>query len=260
MPAEIATKPVVYRIPGMDAATVRPRVQYRAPLTMDLYYPPEEASKPGPKPAVAIILGYPDVGVTSPFGCQFREMEMFICWARLFAASGIVGILYESSHPATDALAVLNYIRENSVELGIDPTRLGVWASSGNAPVALSAVAQGNLRCAALCYGFTLDLDGATGVAQAAAQFYFANPAAGRRVEDLPRETALFIARAGQDQFPGVNPSIDAFVAAALRSNLPLTLVNHPTGPHAFDWMDDSDASRAVIRAILEFLKSSLRA
>jgi hypothetical protein len=71
-------------------------------------------------------------------------------------------------------------------------------------------------------------------------------------------EAALLIARAGQDQFAGLKESIDAFVAAALRRNLAVTLINHPTGPHAFDSTDDSEASRAVIRAILEFLKSSL--
>jgi hypothetical protein len=68
----------------------------------------------------------------------------------------------------------------------------------------------------------------------------------------------LFIARAGQEQFPRLNDTIDAFVATALGSNLPLTLVNHPTGPHAFDLFDDSDASRAVIRQVLLFLQSTL--
>jgi hypothetical protein len=59
---------------------------------------------------------------------------------------------------------------------------------------------DGKVRCGVLCYGFMLDLDGATGVADAAARYRFANPAAERRVEDLPAQTALFIARAGRDQ------------------------------------------------------------
>jgi hypothetical protein len=249
MRAEITTKSIVYRIPAMDSVTVQRGRVYRDALTLDLYYPPDHSPDSAHKPAVVIVLGYPDVGVPLVFGCQFREMEMYIGWAKLLAACGMVGILYETSHPATDALAVLAHVRENAAALGIDANRIGVWAGSGNVPVALSVLMQGNVRCGALCYGFMLDLDGATGVAQAAAQFHFANPVAGRSVEDLPQETALFLARAGQDQFAGLNPSLDAFAAVALRRN-----------PHAFDIMDDSNASRAVIRAIVEFMKSSLEA
>jgi len=62
--------------------------------------------------------------------------------------------------------------------------------------------------------------------------------------------------RAGQDQFG--NDSLDAFVAAALCSNISLTLMNHPNGPHAFDLLDDSDASHEIVAAILAFLRAKL--
>ena len=45
---------------------------------------------------------------------------------------------------------------------------------------------------------------------------------------------------------------------AAVRDNRPVTFVNHATGPHAFDVMDDSRATRDVIRQVLGFLKSHL--
>lgn len=47
-------------------------------------------------------------------------------------------------------------------------------------------------------------------------------------------------------------------MAGALRCNLPVTLVNHATGPHGFDLMDDSEASREVVRAMLAFLQAKL--
>jgi hypothetical protein len=256
MKAEIAMKRVVYEIPGMRDVTVRRGVEYKPALNMDLYYP---AGAEAPLPAVVIVFGYRDVGVTSPFGCQLREMAMFVSWAELFAASGIVGVLYETKDPADDASAVLSYVRANGAALGIDQTRLAVWASSGHVPVALSVLMDGKACSGAFCYGYTLDLDGATGVAKAAVQYHFANPAAGRQVEDLPKDTALFLARAGQDQFPGLNEALDAFVDGALRCNLPVTLMNHATGPHGFDFADDSEASRQVIRAILSFLQANLR-
>jgi hypothetical protein len=119
---------------------------------------------------------------------------------------------------------------------------------------------EGKARCGVFCYGFMLDLDGAAGVSAAAGQFGFANPCAGKRVEDLPQETALFIARVGKDQFPGVNQSIDGFVARSLHCNLPVALMNHATGSHGFDLIDESEASREAVRAILEFLRARLGA
>ena len=60
---------------------------------------------------------------------------------------------------------------------------------------------------------------------------------------DIP----LFLARAGGDQCPGLNDAMDRFVMEGLKRGMPLTLINHPTGPHAFDLMDDSDTTRHIV-------------
>ena len=52
--------------------------------------------------------------------------------------------------------------------------------------------------------------------------------------------------------------AIDAFARHALRENLPMTIVNHPTGMHAFDLEEDSEASRQIIGQMLAFLRTSL--
>ena len=44
----------------------------------------------------------------------------------------------------------------------------------------------------------------------------------------------------------------------ALRANLPITLVNHATGPHAFAIEDDREATRAVVRQVLGFMRLHL--
>lgn len=64
--------------------------------------------------------------------------------------------------------------------------------------------------------------------------------------------------RAGRDQMPGLNETLDRFVAKALTSNLPITCLNHPLAPHAFDLFDDSESSRETIRRIIEFLRVRL--
>ena len=63
----------------------------------------------------------------------------------------------------------------------------------------------------------------------------------------------------GQDQ-PRLNDALDRFVLMALTGNLPITLVNHPAAPHAFDLLDASETSREIIRRILAFLQFHLRA
>ena len=94
--------------------------------------------------------------------------------------------------------------RRTCRRLGIDGARVGICASSGHAPLALSALMRRReLKCAALLYPYTLDLDGGTGVADAAKMFRFVNPATGKTVEDLPAGTPLFIAKAGKTRCLG---------------------------------------------------------
>ena len=182
-------------------------------------------------------------------------------WAQLAAASGMAAITYTNREPAADIHALLQYVRRNAAHLGVDERRIGIWACSGNVPLALSVLMQDPadfLKCAVLCYGFMLDLDGSTCVADAARQYGFANPCAGKTVDDLPRDIPLFIVRAGQDHFPHLNDSIDRFLVKALTQNMPIKLANHANGPHAFDVLDDSDTSREIIREILAFMRFHL--
>jgi acetyl esterase/lipase len=102
-----------------------------------------------------------------------------------------------------------------------------------------------------------LDAEESTGVADAAKQWGFANPVAGKSVEDLPK-VPMLIVRAGKDQFPHLNESIDRFLVNALINNLPVTLTNHPGAPHAFDLWEDSELTREIIKRILAFLQFHL--
>lgn len=263
-PEEVAKKEVVYSIPGMDEVKVRRDVEYQTTdggaLTMDIYYP-LDSSGGARLPAVVFVAGYPDSGFEKMLGCKFKEMGAYTSWARLTAASGLVAITYTNREPAADVQVLLRYIRQNAATLGVDEQRTGLWACSGNVPLALSILmGDGGLKCAVLCYGLMLDLEGTTHVAEAAKTWGFANPCAGKSIADLPRDVPLFAARAGQDQTPHLNETIDGFVAAALAQNLPVTLVNHPTAPHAFDLFDDTEASREIIRLILAFMRFHLLA
>jgi acetyl esterase/lipase len=174
----------------------------------------------------------------------------------------MAAIAYSNREPVTDLQAVVRYVRQNAQDLGIDENRIGLWAASGSGPLALFALmtpGQEFLKCAVLCYPYSLDLDGNTGVADAARQFGFVNPACGRSVDDISSDIPLMVIRAGEDEFPHLNESLDRFIGKALARNLPLTLVNHSRAPHAFDVQDDGEGTRETIRQILAFMRFCLR-
>ncbi|MBZ5536741.1 MAG: alpha/beta hydrolase [Acidobacteriia bacterium] len=263
-PSDPAKKRVLYQIPGMDTVPIRRDVEYRATeagvLTMDIYYP-TEATSGLRTPAVVFVSGFSDLGFQKMLGCKLKEMGSYISWAQLAAASGLVAITYTNREPIADAHLLLQYVRQNAALLGIDETRIGLWACSGNVPMALSLLMQsaGNaLKCAVLCYGYLLDLEGFAGVAEAAKAFGFVNPCAGKLVDDLPQDISLFMVRAGHDESPHLNEAMDRFLVKALARNLPITVVNHSTAPHAFDLMHDSDTTREIIIQILAFMRLHL--
>jgi hypothetical protein len=206
-----------------------------------------------------LVAGYPDVGVPRPFGCAFKEMEMSISFGQAIAASGMAAAIYTTREPATDIDDVIAFLGHESESLGVDAGRVGLWAMSGNVPVAIAALMRGNpaIKALALSCGFTLDTGGST-VADAARTYRFVNAAAGKTVGDLPPDVPLFIARAGRDQFPGLNDTLDRFLSDAVARNLPVTFVNHATALHGFELDDDSETSRAIIRQMIAFMRFSL--
>jgi acetyl esterase/lipase len=210
-------------------------------------------------PAVVFVSGYPDSGFEKVVGRKFKDMGAYQSWSQLSAGAGMAAVTYECEHPREDGAAVLRHLQANAANLGIDAQRIALWACSGNVPTALSLIVgnPAGIRCAALCYGYFLDLEEATAVADAAAQFGFARPIDSLSA-DMLNDTPSLLVRAGADEMPGLNETMDRFVQHSLAANSPLTLINYPEGVHAFDLWDASEPSQAVIRQILSYLKALL--
>lgn len=248
---EITLKKVVLHIPGMEALETRMSAFAAAdgnPLPIRTYHP---AVAGGPLPAVVLVEGYPDPRFAPLLGCSFIDMEWTISTAQLVAASGMVAVTYSNREPAVDLAALLAHLRSNGSALGIDSGHVGLWAASGNGPVAASA--SPSVGCLVLSNAYICDLDGATHVADAARTFGFAVPPGC----ELPRVPTLVI-RSGKDQTPGLNESLDRFVAKALALNLPVTVAHHPDAPHGFELSDDSDLTRHLLGQALTFLRLHL--
>ena len=262
-PGDLFTRRVCLQLDGMNDVTVRRDIAYGPPdagLTLDIYDPPGHIGD-GPWPAVIIVAGFPGTMAPRPTTLTYKEIGWTVSMCQLIALSGMAAIAYTNRDPVADLQALLEHVHDDAASLRIDPARIGVVAVSGNVPTALTTIMRDARRtpaCAVLGCGCLLDLDGATDVADAARQFGFANPGAGRTLADLRCDVPLLITRAGRDQFPAMNASIDRFIRQALIENLPLTFVNHADGPHAFDLFDDSRTSRDIVRLALRFLRQHL--
>ncbi len=262
-PSDVFSRRVCLQLPGMRDVAVRRNLVFGPPagrLSMDVYDPPTRTDDRR-CPAVIIVSGYP--GTTPPPGTTvtYKDIGWTVSMCQLIAVSGMAAIAYTNSDPVADLGHLVNHVHASAESLGLDPARLGVLAVSGNVPCALTTVIAGasrSVRCAVFGYGCLLDLGGATDVADAARLFGFVNPNRGRTVSDLRRDVPLLITRAGRDQFPAMNASIDRFVRDGLAENLPISIVNHAEGAHAFDLFDDSRTSRDIVRQTLRFLQQHL--
>jgi acetyl esterase/lipase len=244
MPRFDTATPLVHPLPGPDRAEVRPGLAYATAdgreLAMDLYLPSGRA--PGsPVPAVLLVHGEADPALLR----GVRSWGQYTGWGRLLAAEGLAGVVAEHRAVAeagfeavvAEVATALTAVHDRAAELGLDPDRLAVAAFSAGVPLTAATLSRVPvpLRCAALCYGPPGDLQPSPG---------------------LP---PFLLVRAGQD-YPDLNQSIDEFTAAAQAAGLPVELVDLPDAHHAFDTVDDTDASRDAIRRVLSFLRKHLTA
>ena len=261
---EITKKRVVLRLAAEDDVTIQRDVPYieseGSHLTMDLYYPPNFLSG-SRTPAVIFVSGYSDPGFQKFLGCKLKDMESYKSWGKLTAASDLIAITYSAVDPVSDVDSLLNFVRKNAASLGIDKDRIGIWSCSGNAPNALSVLmgpARDYLKSAVMCYPIVMDVDGHTETAESAKRIGFAYPCAGKSTDEFPKNVPLLIVRSGRDETPNLNETLDRFLNRAIRSNLPLTIRNYPTAPHAFDILDVSETSREIVGSILAFMRLHL--
>lgn len=228
--------PAVYTLANMDKVEVQRDVTYKtvggATLKMDVYYP--QGIKSGDRvPAVIFVNGVGD----QPGTPSLKDWGQYSSWGRLVAASGLVGINYQSraSDINADTEDLIKHVRSNGAALKIDENRICLWSCSANVRLGLPLVMDTSrkyISCAVFYYGVM-------------------NDAPSR--QDVP----LFVARAGLDN-PNLNNGIDTFIKEAIAEDVPLTLVSYVDGRHGFDLVDNNDKSREVIKQTLDFMKFHL--
>jgi len=258
--------PIVYQVPGMDKVKVVSNLKYTKTddpnILMDVYLPPDV--RPDEKrPAVIFLHGGAKTAYTP------KDWGIYTSWGRLVAASGFVGVTFTHAleYPgslekgARDVRAAIDYVRANADKYHFDKDRIALIAYSAGGPM-LSLAMDGDMpfvRCLIGFYAF-MDVQQSDyrkteppGTLKAFSPITYLQ-------RDPSKIPPLFIARAGRDQVPMMNDSIDRFVKEALARNIALTLANHPQGVHSFDNQNDDDRSREIIRDALAFMQFHLSA
>jgi dienelactone hydrolase len=163
-------------------------------------------------------------------------------WAKLIAASGMIAVSAQAgTAPETNSYHVLEFLAANADLLGIDLTRIGFWACSGQGGPVFKALQNTELpyrdgfRAAVFLY---LDLRAAV-------------PSA------WPKSLSVFVVRAGSDQNIRAEIVYD-FISRAQSSKVPTEYIELAGAPHAFDILQNTQESKDVIRQALEFFKGKL--
>jgi acetyl esterase/lipase len=261
-PADLVNAPVVFELPGMQDVQVLSNLRYSSEedpnLLMDVYAPP--VRKNGERlPLMLMIHG--------GAGAQFRAKDwgVFQSWGRLFAAAGMVAVTFTHRlapppnsllvEAAADVHHALQFARTHAAEWNADADRVCVAAWSAGGPL-LTALMREKTRYlrGLLAFYALLDLQQyAVGADPSLLAFLKAFSPIAAMQEDGGSAVPLFIARAGLDQVPLLNDALDRFVAAALSSNAPVTLMNHPAGVHGFDNQTNDARSREIVQAAIAF-------
>lgn len=268
MKTQLFKNALTYSLPEMESVVVR-NVEYcnvgDTSLTMDIYYP--SVMEADARLAVVIfVVGYTDTAAQRMVGSPLKDWGPFISWCRLTAAAGLIAITHQTQQ-SDDIEVLVEYIRENGASLNIDSDRIGIWSCSANSPTAVSFAMQEDLRYlkfAVFYYSLMLTPDN---------QFReeinsLCSPrgcyaAELKDIDQLRKDLPLLIVRAGHDDVPYVNESIDHLVSVATEGDVPLTLVDFKEGIHGFDvkefWPKAPHAkSGEIVRQTLEFMRSNL--
>ena len=241
----LATMPVVYTVPGMDAVHST-RVVYRTDgatkLEMDVYRPPNLA-KNERRPAVIFVHGTADISrPPTPI-----DWGVYQSYGRIIGAVGLIGVTFNQRiadmHDgrrlgSDDVSAAIEYVRSHADEFQVDRDRLCLSAYSGGGPLLSVAIGdpQPYIRC---LVGFYAVMDA---------------PQVKENAAKLP---PILIARAGADS-ERLNATIDHFIADALASDVKIEVHNIRGAPHAFDIRTPTPEVRGVIARTIEFMRSNL--
>ena len=264
---QVATKRIVYAIPGMEKIRARKDFTYKrvagAELKMDVYNPPNLRIG-ARRPAIVFIHGgaLPQNLRTKP-----KEWGAYVSYGQLAAASGFVGVTFNHrfygwdmealSNAQSDVVDALNYIFRNAERLSIDKDHISLWALSAGSLFLTRVINDATrfIRCLVYYYPI-MDLEPLRKERPAITNEVTEEFSPISQLKRAARtSTPIFVARAGLDD-PGLNVAVDSFIREVVSRKATLDFSNHAEGQHGFDVLDDNERTREIIMRTLEFIKA----
>ena len=272
---------IALALPGVDRVVVREGLDYKTvptangstgPVALKLnVYSPPGLSPDARLPALIFVHG----GVIAGQGPMPRRWKGYDDWGRVAAASGMIGVTFDHRmtvqdnvwESGSDVLDLIAYVRAHAGELHIAPDRLCLQFFSAGGPASSVVLRdpQPYLRCVVLYYPY-LDLEhmrvksifrDAYPAAKVDSLLRY-SPAEALTGENAQRLPPLFLARAGRDQIPGLNGSIERFMRRAIENNVTIDFAIHREGQHGFEFTNHDERSRQIIRESLAFVRQAV--
>jgi acetyl esterase/lipase len=258
-------RPMGTEIRTRDVSERSSRAQM-GPVTFDIYYPPGMKGHER-LPVVVEVIGFSDeselikslIGV--PEGLYIKDHPYFTSLGRMLAASGVIAVCYRTTR-WDDLWMLVDYLRNHSNALKIDPDNIGLWSISAQPVIASSYAFQPDreyIQYGVNSYGVTwapdMDPDLVEDIRQFAhaVDFYF---------DELPEPTVwrtdmpMFVVRCGKDEItaPVVTNTTDYFVEHALMNDVPVEFVDYQEGIHGYDYLQYTNKSTEILKQALNFV------
>lgn len=231
---------IVYSIPGMEAVVpLHSDISYNTEnemLKLDVYAPPGLA--PDVRlPAVLFVHG------SASARRNIKEHAQYVSWGKLIGASDLIAVTFNWDYPDSSGIEqAIAYVHEHAVELQIDSERLCIFTVS-----------------AGVSAGFTIALKDMPPYLRCLVGYY-GNPSPALELivaQDASQLPPILLVKAALDD-PILIAGTDRFASELTSRDVPVTVLVHENGEHAFDIRNNNDRSREIIKQTLEFIKISL--
>lgn len=216
---------------------------------VEFYLPPGQSRHP----AVVLVHGGPIPKAMVP---KPPDWPVYVGYGQALAARGTVGVTVSHrlrSHndygpSAADLADALDAVR---VHPRVAADRVALWFFSGGGPLGAAwlDVEPARIRCLAFTYPLLADrpdhlLDARFQPVSALGDW---------------RGVPIVLTRAGLEK-PDFATTVSEFLAAADAKDVPVRVIDVPNRRHGFDFLDDTDESRAAITEALDVVLGQLQA
>jgi len=224
----------LYGMPPEASRCLVATYEYKPGQRVDVYWPPDFAFD-RQLPLAIFAMTFPDERVRKDTGSSAPDNAVYIDWCASAASRGMAAVIMSVGYAKEDLPLLLAYLEKNRKTLRIDPSRVYVWAASDNWKTAAPICAQGGPL-----YGKMIGMS-----------LYYTlvsvmTPLPGPGV---PVEVVI-----PDKDSANTTKELAAYAEAISAQGNEVSVVHYPDGRHAFDIIQDTPETRAIVAGTLDFI------